>query len=842
VKGVVVSLDEVQANVSVSSGNEEVLAQLSFRNFTKSKAAVDNSSKQHLAVGETIWACVLSEGLVPQLSTAALEARPGSMLTNKSRLFSALDQWASESTPDENGNRASFKEWRGEKELHAFLENGRKVSKGRDDRSRNKVLSKQLLPPEASSLIEWNPEQALSEGDIVLGTVASIQPFGVFVKVPGLSKDALIPISQVSKVRTDYDELLNGSPPPMSRGDEIVALVHAIEEDRLQQNLKSRVLYRQEEEEEDGSTVDEKESSKSGSSRFILSTRVLEGEQEGLVRRGLKEYNTHALSVHRKYSLGLAQRNLRTSKEALELFTESVEIWRTSGFEVPVGSIVQGTVTGIHSFGAFVKLDHGPSALLHKGAITEAKVLPKEGVLSAFKAGDTVYGQVFNRPLNTPVDVAKKGQDTNSAFSSPSSFWLSLKKFEKKDSVGRLFKDPEGYWKSAKAEFMTQPAIGKSLVPSNVATMTMHAEDLDVRNLRSAIRALQWVQFEALLDHHDRWPPSLSLSSLSWSDEVGQVSGKSNSSISRQYMKLHPDLAAEVAQEYSEAIAAVQDLVKDLIAPSLLPLVWKQDASSSLVTKGSEAKESQPWITETLRPEVRHAWMSSQQSIRKAIERISLLRLKSSLLKLLRGQATSQEDGITDVRQEVEQSAANVVVIAELLLLSSNNAETSRALLSELFPLLRLFPSAGNDNSSSLPSSVAERLMALGWNLISSQGNLGGSRGLTSSLVTEILALSSYHPPQEWSDAAFKLLYKSMLVNASDPEETVRFFRLMKALGYRPSSYSWWDRTLQQIYYVQRQEHTKPHVIEEMRSAISALVHVGSRVTASPRVDSERLD
>lgn len=86
VKGVVVSVDDKQASVSVSLEKEEVLAQLSFRNYTKSKTVIEDASKgAYLAVGETIWACVLTEGSMPQLSTAALESKPGSMLSNKSR-------------------------------------------------------------------------------------------------------------------------------------------------------------------------------------------------------------------------------------------------------------------------------------------------------------------------------------------------------------------------------------------------------------------------------------------------------------------------------------------------------------------------------------------------------------------------------------------------------------------------------------------------------------------------------------------------------------------------------------------------------------------------------------
>ena len=327
VKGIVVSVDDQQASVSVKVDSEDILTQLSFRNYTKSKTAIENASKgSYLAVGEKIWACVLQEGPVPQLSTAALEATPGSMLHNKPKLFSALDQWASESDalPDDDNKKkfASFQDWRGEKELNAFLESGRK--RGRESM---KIPSKQLLPPEASSLVEWNPEKDLSEGDIVMGAIGSILPFGVFVKLPGLANDALIPIAQISKVRTDHTELMEGSPPLFARGEEIVAVVHTIEEDRGQKSHAD----------EEAEALEDKRQVPAGGVgglRFVLSTRVLEGDQEGVIRKSLKEYNTQALEVHRKYNLELALRNIAASKKSLELFSEDTENWRSSGIEV----------------------------------------------------------------------------------------------------------------------------------------------------------------------------------------------------------------------------------------------------------------------------------------------------------------------------------------------------------------------------------------------------------------------------------------------------------------------------------------------------------------------------
>lgn len=855
VKGRVTLVDAEQASISVDAGGDgTILAQLSWKNFTKAKAQMPPTPAL-LEVGETIWACVLSEGQVPQLSTAALEARPGSMLTNKTRLFSALDQWASTTLP-EDGKKASFQEWRGQRELKAFLANGRKQSKGARDSSTRPLLNKQLLPQDVASkapgLADWNPESNLSLGDIVLGNVTSIQPYGIFVKVPGLIHDAFIPISQVSKSRVHHEELRNGTPPPLAKGDELIALVIAVEEDRPSKSSKSdegsspdddQPSMNEETENED-INADKTDPQEKKGMRFVLSTRVLEGDEEGIMKRGLKEYNPQALEVHRKYALELSSRNLEASLESLALFREDVNRWKESSFAVPRGSIVKGVVTAIQDFGVFVKLDQGPSALLHKDSVTEAHVLPKGGVFASFKVGDVVFGYVYNHPVHTPSDLTKgKVLESKPGYTSPSSFWLSTKKFEKKESVGRVLKDPQGFWKAARSEYTAQQSLRLSKQQgSEIPTMTMRAFDLDVRNLRGAIKSVQYVPWEGLLGCSPlihRWPPGLS--SIVWSDEArgGSKSSKASSSVAKQYQQLCPELSGQVAEKYYQVITEIQDQMEGLVAKSLEPLVGFKAEENLADAETPSSRGSSPaavpdWLQEMdeaqgLRPEMRHAWASAREPTRKAIERISLLRLKSCLVRHLRESSMELDpQALMKSRSQVEEAAVNVVCIAELILVNSS-VEAAGALLSEFFPLLRMFPApeshAGSERrqSCSIPGVVAERLVLLGWTLISSGGAWGGARGLQTSLIVEMFALASYHPPPEWSGAAFKLLYKTMVVNA-DATESIRFFRLMRALGYQPPGYSWWDRVLQQVYFCQSHEQTRPFVMDEMREAIQALV------------------
>ena len=93
--------------------------------------------------------------------------------------------------------------------------------------------------------------------------------------------------------------------------------------------------------------------------------------------------------------------------------------------QIEVGSVVEGKVTGIAAFGAFVELESGKTGLVHISEIaseyvSDIKQHLKEG--QKVKAGDllvTLEAMKMNTPVNSPADgtVAKicvsAGQSVN---------------------------------------------------------------------------------------------------------------------------------------------------------------------------------------------------------------------------------------------------------------------------------------------------------------------------------------------------------------------------------------------------------------------------------------------
>ena len=82
----------------------------------------------------------------------------------------------------------------------------------------------------------------------------------------------------------------------------------------------------------------------------------------------------------------------------------------------------------------------------------------------------------------------------------------------------------------------------------------------------------------------------------------------------------------------------------------------------------------------------------------------------------------------------------------------------------------------------------------------------------------------------EWCEPAFRLLYKNMVTHGQ-PQDTVRYFRLMHAMGYRPPDHSWWDRFLQFHFYKQHAASREAdgaglmtQEMEQIRQAVAAVM------------------
>ena len=96
--------------------------------------------------------------------------------------------------------------------------------------------------------------------------------------------------------------------------------------------------------------------------------------------------------------------------------------------------------------------------------------------------------------------------------------------------------------------------------------------------------------------------------------------------------------------------------------------------------------------------------------------------------------------------------------------------------------------------------------------------------------MLKALAAEGHRPPHEWCEPAFRLLYKNMVTHGH-PQDIVRYFRLMHAMGYRPPDHAWWDRFLQFHFYKQHAASREAdgagmmtQEMEQIRQAVAAVM------------------
>ena len=213
VRGIVEAVNERSATVLLDSGHR---AALSWSNFTKQADykpqpdAASSSSPEGqplpslpLAAGDKVWACVLQvpkpdgkDGACVQLSTAALEVRPGDMLRQPKHVMAGLEQWAA------RGGRTPLQEWRGRLELEQFVAGNAGGGKGSKATTAAAAVAAAVAEPAAPAAV-WGPGSwglplapLPGRGDCVRGSVTSVKPYGVFLRLDS-RHDGFIPLSQV---------------------------------------------------------------------------------------------------------------------------------------------------------------------------------------------------------------------------------------------------------------------------------------------------------------------------------------------------------------------------------------------------------------------------------------------------------------------------------------------------------------------------------------------------------------------------------------------------------------------------------------------------------------------
>jgi small subunit ribosomal protein S1 len=232
-------------------------------------------------------------------------------------------------------------------------------------------------------------EDKYTIGSKINGTVSSITDYGLFIEVEkGI--EGLVHISEIS-----WTDRITNLSKHFSEGDKIETVVVALDKDNRRMSLSIKQLK-----EDPWKTVatqfndgDKISGTISNITDFGIFVQIAEGI-DGLVhvsdiswtntithpgdlyKKG-DSIETVILSVdpeNRKISLGVKQLN--------------EDPWTAIEEEYPVGKIIEGIVSKITNFGAFIKLPTGIEGLVHISELSEKEVEKVEDVLSIGKKTD----------------------------------------------------------------------------------------------------------------------------------------------------------------------------------------------------------------------------------------------------------------------------------------------------------------------------------------------------------------------------------------------------------------------------------------------------------------------
>jgi small subunit ribosomal protein S1 len=244
---------------------------------------------------------------------------------------------------------------------------------------------------------ESNPwediERRYPVGTRIRGKIVNLVPYGAFIEIePGI--EGLIHVSEMSWTRnvSDPSEVVN-------KGDEVEAIVLSVqkEEGKISLGLKQTEKNPWEDVESKypiGSSVQAEIRNLTNYGAFV----ELEPGIDGLIHISdlswIKKVShpSEVLKKGDKVDAVILSVDKESKKITLGVKQLSNNPWESIERTMPVGSLVNGVVTKITAFGAFVELENGIEALVH---VTELSDQPFGKVEDVIQKGGTVTAKVI---------------------------------------------------------------------------------------------------------------------------------------------------------------------------------------------------------------------------------------------------------------------------------------------------------------------------------------------------------------------------------------------------------------------------------------------------------------
>jgi len=235
---------------------------------------------------------------------------------------------------------------------------------------------------------------SLKVGSKIKGKISSITDYGLFVEIQkGI--EGLVHISEVS-----WTDRINDLASKFKVGQDIEVLVVSLDKDNRRMSLSIKQLEKNpwESVAEQFKVGQHIKGTISNITDFGIFVQLMPGI-DGLVHisdLSWTEHIDHPASIYRKGQeveaviLGIDKDNKKISLGIKQLTQDP---WEAIEQEYPVGSIIDGTVSKITNFGAFIKLASGIEGLVHISELSDQTVDKVEDIL---KVGQKAQFRVLN--------------------------------------------------------------------------------------------------------------------------------------------------------------------------------------------------------------------------------------------------------------------------------------------------------------------------------------------------------------------------------------------------------------------------------------------------------------
>lgn len=243
-----------------------------------------------------------------------------------------------------------------------------------------------------------NPWAALAAditvGSKIKGTISSITDYGLFVEV-AKGVEGLIHISEIS-----WTDRISNLADKYRVGEAVEALVVSLDKDNRRMSLSIKQLEKNPWDaiKEQFSIGDKVKGTISNITDFGIFVQLLPGV-DGLVHisdLSWTEHIDHPADVYKKGDqieaviLNIDKDNKKISLGVKQLVDDP---WKLIEEQYPAGSIIEGEVSKITNFGAFIKLPTGIEGLVHISELSDENVEKVEDIL---KVGDKHQFRVIN--------------------------------------------------------------------------------------------------------------------------------------------------------------------------------------------------------------------------------------------------------------------------------------------------------------------------------------------------------------------------------------------------------------------------------------------------------------